>query len=99
LNQESRGDDVSGSYAVNLSSLQLLEEADHNIYASIMIIAWCCRFAGKYLSGTDVRRDFAGFTLKPPNCRRQNTSESSVNSEVPDCAAEKNVLQPGRANR
>jgi hypothetical protein len=31
LNQESRGDDVSDCDAVNLSSLQLLEEAGHNI--------------------------------------------------------------------
>src|SRR4030095_13316524 len=30
LNQESRGDDVSDSDAVNLSSLQFLEEAGHN---------------------------------------------------------------------
>src|SRR6266516_6531880 len=54
LNQESRGNDVSGSDAVNLTSLQLLEEAAHNICGSIMTIAPCCGFAGKYVSETDV---------------------------------------------
>jgi hypothetical protein len=49
VNQESRGDDVSSSDAVNLSSLQLLEEAAHNICGSIVTIARRCRFADKYV--------------------------------------------------
>jgi hypothetical protein len=32
LNQESRDDDVSRGHTINLSSLQLLEEACHNLY-------------------------------------------------------------------
>ena len=39
LNYESRGDDVSGGNPVHFSSLQLLEEAAHNIYRPMMTIA------------------------------------------------------------
>ena len=38
LNQEPRGDDVSGGDAINLSALQFLKEPAHNIYGSITTI-------------------------------------------------------------
>jgi hypothetical protein len=39
LNQESGDDDVSRGDAINFSSLQLLEEAAHDIYGPRMTIA------------------------------------------------------------
>jgi hypothetical protein len=39
LNQESRGNDVSGSDAINLSALQFLKKPAHDKYSSIMTIA------------------------------------------------------------
>src|SRR5262249_2329816 len=44
LNNESRGDDVSGGNSIHLSPLHFLEEAAHNVYRPIMTIAGCCEF-------------------------------------------------------
>src|SRR6266498_4129645 len=38
LNQEPRGDDVSGGDAINLSALQFLKEPAHSIYGSVTTI-------------------------------------------------------------
>src|SRR5262249_48893732 len=41
LNQKSCGDDISRGNAINLSPLQLLEEARHDVDDPNLIIIWC----------------------------------------------------------